>query len=98
MASTVRAIMHRRVTPLITTWLLIGGAIAVLYWFGNWSPAYKPLLPPVYAILGFLLLALTLRWAWPRSRQDRRHEERRHEARRHDADEPAERDSQEPLA
>ena len=81
--------MHRRVTPLITIWLLIGGAIALLHWFGNWSPAYKGLLPPGYALLGFLLLALTLRWAWPRSKEDRRHEERRHDRRRHDEDEPA---------
>jgi hypothetical protein len=87
MSSTVRAIMHRRPTPLITTWLLVGGAILALHWFGNWSPAYKGLLPPVYAILAFILLGYTLRWAWPRSHQDRRHEERRHESRRHDEDE-----------
>ena len=78
--------MHRRLTPLITTWVVIGGAILVLYWFGNWSPAYQGLLPPVYAILAFVGLALTLRWGWPRSRKDRRHEERRHARRRHDRD------------
>ena len=81
--------MHRRHTGFILVLLLIAGAIWGLHWFGNWAPAYKPLLPPVYAILGFLLLALTLRWGWPRSKQDRRHEDRRHEARRHDEDEPA---------
>ncbi|HEX2779763.1 MAG TPA: hypothetical protein VHM30_09700 [Gemmatimonadaceae bacterium] len=84
MDSTVKAIMHRRPAPLITTWLIVGAAIWLLHWFGNWSPAYRELLPPIYAILAFVGVGYTLRWGWPRSREDRRHEERRHENRRHD--------------
>ncbi|HEX8848818.1 MAG TPA: hypothetical protein VF761_04720 [Gemmatimonadaceae bacterium] len=84
MTTIARAIMHRRPTPLITTWLIIAAAIWGLHWFANWSPAYRELMPPVYAILAFVGVAYTLRWAWPRSKSDRRHEERRHEQRRHD--------------
>ena len=78
--------MHRRPTPLITTWLILAAAIWLLYAFGNWSPAYRGLLPPVYAILAFVGVGYTLRWAWPRSHEDRRHDERRHDKRRHEGE------------
>src|SRR4051812_20555332 len=43
--------MHRRHTKFIIVLLAIALAIFGLHAFGNWSPAYKPLLPPIYIIL-----------------------------------------------
>jgi membrane protein implicated in regulation of membrane protease activity len=74
--------LHRRHTGFILVLLLIAGSIAVLYWFGNWAPAYKPLLPPVYVILIGVAVWYSARWMQPRTKHDRREGDRRQEKRR----------------
>ena len=74
--------MHRRHTKLITVLLIIVGSMVALRWFGNWSPAYKPLLPPVYVILIGLAIWYSARWMQTRSAHDRRSGDRRHAKRR----------------
>jgi 4-amino-4-deoxy-L-arabinose transferase-like glycosyltransferase len=74
--------MHRRHTKLIIVLLTIAGSMAALRWFGNWSPAYKPLLPPIYVVLVGVAIWYSARWMQPRSNHDRREGDRRHAKRR----------------
>jgi 4-amino-4-deoxy-L-arabinose transferase-like glycosyltransferase len=74
--------MHRRHTKLIVVLLVIAGSIWGLHWFGDWSPAYKPLLPPIYIILIGVAVWYSARWMQPRTNHERRVGDRRHETRR----------------
>ena len=74
--------MQRRHTGFILVLLLIAGAIWGLHWFGNWSPAYTPLLPPIYVILIGVAIWYSARWLQPRTNHERREGDRRHEKRR----------------
>ena len=74
--------IHRRHTTFVLVLLRIGGSIAALHWFGNWAPAYKPLLPPIYIILIGVAVWYSARWMQPRTNHDRREGDRRHEKRR----------------
>ena len=86
--------MHRRHTRLVLTLLLIAGSMLALRWFGNWAPAYKPLLPPVYIILIGLAIWYWARWLQPRSNHERRVGDRRHAKRRASGGRPAVSDKQ----
>ena len=74
--------MHRRYTRFAVVLLLIGGAMLALRWFGNWSPAYKPLLPPIYIILIGVAVWYSAAWLRRRTKHERREGDRRHEKRR----------------
>ena len=74
--------MHRKHTKFIIVLVMIGASMWALRWFGNWSPAYKPLLPPVYVILIGLGVWYSARWLQRRTKHERRGEDRRHEKRR----------------
>lgn len=74
--------MHRRHTKFIIGMVSIAAAIVGLHAFGNWSPAYKPLLPPIYIILIGLAVWYSARWMQTRGAHDRREGDRRHAKRR----------------
>jgi hypothetical protein len=74
--------MHRRHTKFIIVLVSIAAAIAGLRAFGNWSPAYKPLLPPIYIILIGVAIWYSARWMQTRGTHDRREGDRRHAKRR----------------
>lgn len=74
--------MHRRHTQFIIVLAAIAAAMVGLRSFGNWSPAYKPLLPPVYVILIGIAIWYSARWMQPRSKHERREGDRRHDKRR----------------
>jgi hypothetical protein len=74
--------MHRRHTKFIIVLVSIAAAMAGLRSFGNWSPAYKPLLPPIYVILIGVAVWYSARWLQPRTKHERREGDRRHAKRR----------------
>ena len=74
--------MHRRYTGFVLVLLLIAGLMFALRWFGNWSPAYKPLLPPIYVILIGVAIWYSASWLQRRTKHERRVGDRRHENRR----------------
>ena len=74
--------MHRHYTKFVIVLVSIAAAMAGLRSFGNWSPAYKPLLPPLYVILIGIAVWYSARWLQPRTKHERRESDRRHEKRR----------------
>jgi len=53
-------------------------------------PAFTDMLPPLYVVLGVVLLVVTWKWfRWRARHRDRRHTERRHTERRDDVQDDA---------